>query len=484
MRSSSFRALFLAASVFVCSFTAKAEYPNCIDGTVTPAALTAWRNAAAADAQANDPVAVAAKIQACFPTQVPSCLVRTQRYGQRFDVADAEDDSTYANTPERQLPPELLAPNAQGFQYFVGPEFVALAKQKGWTVVPYKSRHSGGFDSGTSSLFMVYVPGSSINPPVNYDRWLNFALPADTDADALNPVPQKPFPSAQDYIDNPNAGYPQTLTMVSQTRATATTPARVYFQMFNRASNGSIYVPSGNSSVSGCQSCHPNGLRAISPLGFHVRAGEPQLPKEIWKAVKFVNDEMDNSANGRLVSWRTGTDANGVTRPFFRPESQWPVVGAIKPMNKISRTQAFILGGTLPDGTTTPGCYKSRPSIPLTDIFGRPPGRNNTYTLSATPIKDWRKVRNAMLCETCHNGRIRSTIHSGTSTSTIDYKILVDQSMPPAAHLNPLDRGDETSPPFDAFTPDERISLANCLNEELKLEQPLLGQWLTQEVCQ
>ena len=164
--------------------------------------------------------------------------------------------------------------------------------------------------------------------------------------------------------------------------------------------------------------------------------------------------------------------------------SYWPIMGAIKPQNKISRTQAFILGGTLPDGTQTPGCYKSRPTISVRDIFGRPPGQNNVYKLSASPLKDWKKVRNAMNCETCHNNRQRYSINISTDPATIDYKILTDQSMPLGMHQDPLERSDPSLPPFDTLSLDERISLANCLRAEMQLERPLLNQYLTQEACQ
>ena len=268
--------------------------------------------------------------------------------------------------------------------------------------------------------------------------------------------------------------------MVSLTRASSAQQAQVYFQMFRRQNGSGNYSNSGNSGLDGCLRCHPNGLRAISPLGFHVRGNEKQLPEDTWNAVKAMNEAMDDYTGAKLVSWRGA--ANGL--PFIKPEANWPIVGPLRPTNPISRTQAFIIGGTLPDGSTTPGCYKSRQTVEVLDIFGRPPGSTNVFTLSATPIKDWTKVRNAMLCETCHNNRQRYAINARTDGPTIDYKILVDQSMPVGMHQNPLDRGDPALPATDRLTPDERIGLANCLIEEMALERPLLGKWLTQETCQ
>ena len=66
----------------------------------------------------------------------------------------------------------------------------------------------------------------------------------------------------------------------------------------------------------------------------------------------------------------------------------------------------------------------------------------------------------------------------------VQFKLLVDQSMPLAMHQNPLDAGNETGGVTDQLTPDERFALANCLEAEFDLEQENLGKWLTQESCQ
>ena len=478
-----FSASSFLIALLLTSSLAKADYPDCFSTPPTPTEVSGWRVSAVA-ALPNGGTTVARNIKTCFGDSVPSCLKRVYSYGGRDDIAGANEDASYADAPERQPPAELFAPTATPFQYFIKPDVEAVANANQWPVVRYKSRHSGGFDSETASLLMVYIPGDKVVPPVNFDRWVNFALPADGAPDALTPSPQRPVPTEADFTASPTA-FPRTFTMVSLTRATSTTQAEVYFQMFNRSGNTGVYTPSGNSGVTGCISCHPNGLRAISPLGFHVRAGEAQLPTEAWLATKRMNEAMDGSAGGKLVSWRAGKpDAAGVRKPFLKPEASWPIVGAIRPMNGISRTQAFIMGGTLPDGTTTPGCYKSRPTVNVLDIFGRPPGKNSVYSLSSTPLKNWTKVRTAMACETCHNNRQRYAITSTTDAATVDYKILVDQSMPPNAHQDPLDFADPTAQPFDTLSLDERISLANCLRAELALERPLLSKWLTQEVCQ
>jgi hypothetical protein len=300
-------------------------------------------------------------------------------------------------------------------------------------------------------------------------------------------VGQQPNTAINNNIFNsiPDVEFPRTFTMVTLDKATDTTPAKVYFQLFFRENLGSgIYTPAGNAMVEGCNGCHPNGMRAISPLGYHVRAGEPQLSEADWNAVKVINDAMEDDAGGNVVSWRDATVASGGgVKPLLKPTSQWPIYGALKPMNAVSRTQAYIMGGTLPDGTTTPGCYKARPTVDVSDIFNRPPGQHNTYTLSANPQINWMKVRNAMRCEACHNNRMRNAIHANIASDEVDFKILVDQSMPMGLHQNPLDQGSASLPPTDSLTPDERIALANCLQSEIGLEAPLLANWLTQDPC-
>lgn len=478
------KAGLISSGVF--SGSAFAAFPTCPSATPPSAQeLTEWRAGAVAGLSGNEDV-VAAAIDKCFP-QVPKCLERTAAYALRAETASVNDDTPFESTPQRQPPKEILAPNANGFEYFIPEKIEEIAKAQGWVVARYKSRHAGGFDSSTPSLLMVYVPGDKVNPPVSYDRWLNFALPADDAANALNPTPQKRVPSVADYAAENGNGpvLPRTFTMVSLDKPAGGKPAQVYFQKFNRSGFGSgIYTPSSLSAASSCYSCHPNGLRAISPLGFHVREGEKQLPKEAWEAVQRMNDAMDEGADNKHVSWREAS-VNGKAKPFLRQKSHFPVIGASQPVNGYTRTKEFIMGGKLPNGQTVEGCFKDRETVSVVDIFGRPPGKNNVYKLTSTtnPNIDWEKVASAMNCESCHNNRGRGAINARTNYDQVEFKILVDQSMPFGSHQNPLDQGDVNAPVKDEFTPDERIAIANCLDRERDIESPLLSQWLTQKAC-
>lgn len=474
----------LLSSGIVASTTALGAFPDCPTGApVAAEGLTTWRAEAVAAMGSGNASGVSAAIKQCFPAKVPVCLQRVSDL-TTTTLGSPSQDASFQDTPQRQPPPELFAPGAgpTDFKYFVRTDIEALAKEKGWNIVRYKSRHAGGFDSSTSSLMMLHVPGDKVTPPVGYDRWLNFALPADVQAEEMNPTPQQKIPDEATFAaEGTGPSIPRTFTMVSLDKAADGKPGQVYFQMFKRTGFGSgIYTPSGTAGVSSCYSCHPNGLRSISPMGYHVRAGEPQLPPDAWAAVKTINDAMDEGADLKMVSWR---DVGG--NPLMRPKAYWPIYGANKPLNGMTRTREFIMGGTLANGTTVEGCYKSRPTVKVTDIFGRPPGRNNIYKLNDTPDIAWEKVRDAMKCETCHNNKGRGAINKGTSYEQVDFKILVDQSMPLGFHENPLDQGqDPAAAVKDSLTGDERIALANCLKDEFAMEAPFQKEWLTAQACQ
>src|SRR5262249_37430368 len=144
-----------------------------------------------------------------------------------------------------------------------------------------------------------------------------------------------------------------------------------------------------------------------------------------------------------------------------------------------SRTKDFILGGN-----GQPGCATSRKVIRVVDIFGRPPGRNNIYTMTDTPTIRWEKVRDAMSCATCHNNKQRGAMNEGTSFSEAQFKILVDQSMPYGWHRNPMDRGSPDKPVEDLLNPDERIALVNCLRAEWEIESEKKADWFKEASCQ
>lgn len=451
---------------------------DCLDGTPGSDEVERWRLEAAQQLEQGGITErnLAAQIRTCFGTQVPACLQKMNDYVTRNDVAPASMDSPVRSSPQKQPPAQLFLNGTTNFEYRVPEDIEERAATLGWPSVRYKSRHSGGFDRDTASLLMIYVPGDRVNPPVPYDRWLNFALPEDPVSAASNPTPGSPLPSADDYAAEGRGeiALPKVFTMVSLDRRQDNKAAQVYFQRFLRSGRGNMaFKPEGNSDPKRCISCHPNGLRAISPLGYHVRKNENMMEEDAWQTVQLINDAMVKAAGQRTVSWRDAPVSPGSTqrKALLNPSAFGPSVGPLMPLNGRSRTVDFINQ-----------CAQRRRSIDLRDIFGRAPGRGNVYRLSSRPQIDPAKVLRFMNCGGCHGNASRSPLNALTDWAQVDFKILVDQSMPQGAHKNPLES--TAGEVQDVLSADERIALANCLQAEFELEIQEKTRWLTQGSCQ
>ena len=444
--------------------------------SMNPEAITTWRGAMTETMGTSlSDSALRGWMRSCFPhrTEVPACVSRLDTYLNRNAGSNIRDDD-YSIDPRRRLPDELLVSGSADFNYVLRGDIEAHAKELGWPVARYKSRHSGGFDSETSNLLMIEVPGSMLTPPVNYDRFINIALIKDPDEDGTKPTPVTQYPDPATLAAN--GGYPSTTTMVTVEHGTRDSKARLYFQMFSRS--GNTYRPNSPNNPSSCVSCHPSGLRAISPLGFHVRQGEAQLEVDNWKQVKRLNADMVAGQRGG-ITWggKMGSDGNYIQT--LDTNDSGPIIGPSEPFSENTRTKEFIVGA---DGAS--GCQNSRTEVSVFDIFSRPPGAKNKYTFTSNPPVDWEKVADAMDCEMCHNNERQGVLNARTSYAQIDFKILVDQSMPMGAHVNPLDQGDDPAKAvIDDLNPNERIALANCLKEEWSLERSRVKDWLLQDSC-
>jgi hypothetical protein len=283
------------------------------------------------------------------------------------------------------------------------------------------------------------------------------------------------------------------MTMITVQRPSAGRPARVLFNMFQRPKGGGdpFFRPTPNPDVNGlCYQCHPNGIREISPLGFHVNPEEQAsgrvAPEAEWRAALEMNNSMELNNGFKTSDWGTGLDAQGHRRPLVNPDSYGPAYGPIHPLTRTTTPQSD--GSTRVEYPTRSesfinSCAQSRTEINLQDIFGRAGGKNNIYRLTPTPAINWQRVADAMNCASCHNGRIRGTLNSRTEVSTIEFKILVDQSMPVGHHRDPLAQGSSTTPVADELNPNERIALANCLEAEFAQESRRLKEWLEQVSC-
>lgn len=449
---------------------------SCPETAPTPESLTQWRLEAAQSLNSGSITdgAMSDLLKRCFGSQVPACLQRVNDYAGRNDIAAPAQDQTVRDAAQKQPPSELFLSSSDPFSYLVPETIEERAAALGWPSVRYKSRHSGGFDRDTASLLMIYVPGSKVNPPVNFDRWLNFALPSDSEAEGLNPTPGAPVPSPADYEAEARGelSLPRIFTMVSLDRRNGSSAAQVYFQRFVRTRGKAAFKAEENANPKRCIGCHPNGLRAISPLGYHVRSGESRMNDSDWETVKLINDAMVQAAGTRPVTWRDAPVRAGSTerKPLLKPAANGPAIGPLKALNSRSRTQAFIAQ-----------CAQKRRTVEVKDIFGRAPGRNNVYRMSANPQIDADKILRFMSCSACHGGATRSPLNALTDWEQVDFKILVDQSMPLGTHQDPLESG--TAEVQDQLNGDERLALANCLLAEYELEQKETVAWLTQGEC-
>ena len=225
-----------------------------------------------------------------------------------------------------------------------------------------------------------------------------------------------------------------------------------------------------------CYACHPNGLRAISPLGYTTRAGEAQLPSNTVASISFINNAM--SPYGPL-EWRSVVNPEtGESLRYTKPELAGPVIGPMRPLTINSaaqaesdlyptRTKGFIIGA---DGQS--GCAFTQRSLTVEDVLGRA-GMRHTYKMSANPQVDWQKVKTAMNCAMCHNGQGRGALNRQTDSSVVAFKVLGDQTMPFGSHNNVTHT--------NTLTDDERIALYNCLYEEEPVEY---RSWMKQKTCE
>jgi hypothetical protein len=419
---------------------------------LNPRDMTQWRDMAvnALVSRSLTQTELRDKIEECFPSDRPACFNRlSEQLGGPRPTRFEYPASIAAEM--RNPPAEFRAPNSDGNDFRVPANLEALARERGWDFVKFKTRGNGGFDAMTTSLYLFSIPGSSFNPPLNYDRYIQFSLAPDPASRRDNPVPSSGLPTRADYAREEESGsmlLPKTFSMITMERGQNGAPNRPYFQLFERQTAGSgVFTRQGPQDESSCYSCHPSGMRAISPLGYWTQPGEAKLPQASQDAVRKINDAMDYGN----VQWRR---AGSPPRPFVRPEDSGPPFGPVPALNPTSRTEAFINQ-----------CATSQREISVEDTFSRD-GLERTFSQSSPPSIRWQKVRDAMNCASCHDGKSRGIITSAVSNDALHFKILVDRTMP-------MFGGDD-------LTVDERIALINCLKAEAVVERPY---WLKQQAC-
>ncbi len=458
-----------------------ATYPDCPTGGA--AAMNQWRDEAAA-AAIDQGWGVADVIKGCFPTEIPSCL---QRIADDSAGQPSVDYASNFPTEQKRLPRIFKGPGNSDDQFQI-PENIediiqgtarppAVAGEqvnyRKWKLVKYKSRSTGGFDLGavgpgqrsTESLMLILAPGDSFTPPLGYDRWINIGLPSDQVSDRFKPEPQQKLPKWSDYSGLGGA-LPVTLTMLTLQKASGDQKARILFQNFSRGDSSSPIYTGSPSNPSSCQSCHANGMRAISPLGYFApgvavttlndgnrwmdvnNVGNglpvPTLPAATQAIVSDMNNVM--SSYGR-VDWGTVVE-NGKSRSYVDPYIHGAGLGPMAPAKP--RDDAFFASCMNLQSAYTYSSIREVETV--------------LQTASAAPNKD--RVKAAMNCGMCHGGS-RAPINRQFSRNEVEFKVLIDHSMPMIGG--------------NGMTDADRLALVNCLYAEQKDNDK---SWLSQMACQ
>jgi hypothetical protein len=107
--------------------------------------------------------------------------------------------------------------------------------------------------------------------------------------------------------------------------------------------------------------CHPNSLRAISPLGCHVRKHESAMDNASH-TVKLIIDAMVQAAGQCIIRWREAPISFTSTqqKPLLKPTDYEPVAGPLQPLNSQSRTAHFVSQ-----------CAQKRPVVEVRNILHR-----------------------------------------------------------------------------------------------------------------
>ncbi len=385
---------------------------------------------------------VSESFKACFPATVPKCLEATSTYTEEKltgSIKPVPPTPMMLNS-EKDLPSEFWAKDAEGNiipgQVQIPKDIFELAKTRGWKVLDYKTRSSGGFDS-SPNLVMIVLPN---HPKPNQDVFLQISPAADADHPS-NGADPKPNPRSTNGLD--------VLTVITSDKTLNPPVGQLrLFQGDNRSNpeKDALYPWNNDLRSNSCTRCHTVPLRAISPRGYGFINWEKPMSPEDQALTKEINDLM----HVQNFSW--GADSQG--QPLgVRPDSQ-PYGWSPAP-----RKDDFIKN-----------CFEQRPSPH--DYFGF-----NGYTvrteksisaeLSAGSIQ---KIKNAMNCVSCHDGKIRGSLHKGFSFKEIEFKVLIDRSMPPAASLGT----------------DERLTLLQCLKEEYNANKEAWeksGAWMKKVQC-
>jgi len=178
-----------------------------------------------------------------------------EQLGHRFTAGfNVSDENYYAEARPalRDLPPELKDGLPENYR--------EIAAEKGWTVFKYASRTVPNPPYGSKERVLFYVPGEDGG---KVDKWIQFTLPEDPNNNER----------LIDYISIDKKEPPE--------------KNRIFFTQFWRDENSRN--PQNRLHIGArfdtCYSCHPNGMRELSP-----RPGS--YSEEDAPALDFINERM------------------------------------------------------------------------------------------------------------------------------------------------------------------------------------------------
>ncbi len=409
--------------------------------------LTKWQNVAAEKAGEGNYLLVRESIAACFP-KVPKCLEAVDSYAEEklTGKAPSGEPSPLMLKSETDLPPEFLVRDANNKiipgQVQIPPDIFELAKTKNWKVLDYKTRSTGGFD-GSPNLVLVVVPNY---PKSNQDIYLQISPAADANHPD-NGADPKPDPRSTKGLTF--------LTVITADKTLNPPVGQLRLLMGENA----IYNWSNDLQAQDCARCHTVPLRAISPRGYDFVNWEKPMAAEDQLLTKEINTMM------HIQNFSWGRDSEGKAlgaASHLQPYGWAPKESPTRAKEYVSKCfDERLLTSNLPiEGE----------KVPVHTYLGFGDYTVKTVKSNEAALTDWVKIKNSMNCYGCHDGKTRGVLHDDFSFDEIEFKVLIDRSMPPNIELST----------------DERLALIQCLRKEHNdnaLPWQKSGQWMKKVSC-
>lgn len=417
---------FLLFSFFLIPLSARAEWNDCpVD--ISEGKLNQWRDTLISKVLEGERQTVQSAIDNCFGSTPPACYADLLYYiNPGPTTVDRPYDRSELTVTYDDLPPEFRVNG----RVKIPDNIEELARQRGWKLLTYKTRSTGGFNTPPNLLII------SISTPEKEIVLQTQLMPdADLMTTTNNPVP---------HPGNGNISVGQsTLTVITADKRTFPPTGQMRIM---RGSGESGYE--WNDSPQQCYGCHASPFRPISPIGYrHTNNDEIRMSPEQERTTDQINAVLSS-----YVTWGK-RNFNGREVRLGQPLQAQPWGWA--PANSPTRREEFLRS-----------C-----ATRLTNVEYRGFGAYRaSLTMQNPPQINYSNLAKAMNCVECHNDRNRGRLTDRFDQDEIRFKIVVDQSMPTNVTLNT----------------DERIALYNCLREEfgqVREAWRTSGDWMRPNSC-